>query len=79
MTVMPRQSRGRQLSNVDRDDDPLARAIAPPVNESPQAREIRLATEKAARQRSEAIDEEINRQRLADKKTKCVKVLLLGE
>ena len=62
------------------EDDPLSRAIAPPANESPEEREVRLVSEKEARKRSEAIDEEISRQRSAEKKSpKAVKVLLLGE
>jgi len=60
------------------DDDPLTRAIAPPPNESPAEREIRLAAETAALKRSQAIDEELNKQRINDKKTRCVRVLLLG-
>ena len=60
------------------DDDPLTRAIAPPPNESPVERETRLAAEMAALKRSQAIDEELNRQRINDKKMRCVRVLLLG-
>ncbi|KAH7922718.1 G-alpha-domain-containing protein [Leucogyrophana mollusca] len=62
------------------DDDPLTRAIAPPPNETPAEREIRLCAEQEAKRISDAIDEEINRQRIVDKKVpKAVKILLLGQ
>ena len=61
-------------------DDPLTRAMAPPVNETPGEREARLFTEAEAQRRSDAIDEEINEQRNVDRKApKCVRVLLLGK
>ncbi|KAJ8076936.1 hypothetical protein PM082_001359 [Marasmius tenuissimus] len=61
------------------DDDPLTRAMAPPADETPSQREARLLTELEAKKRSDAIDEEINQQRLAEKKEQApVKVLLLG-
>lgn len=61
------------------DDDPLTKALAPPPNETLEQREARLQTEKEAQLRSDAIDEEINRQRVAEKKeSHCVRVLLLG-
>ncbi|KAF9268760.1 P-loop containing nucleoside triphosphate hydrolase protein [Marasmius fiardii PR-910] len=62
------------------DDDPLTRAIAPPPNETSAEREARLAAEQLAKKRSDQIDEEINQQRLAEKKEQAaVKVLLLGQ
>ncbi|KAK7045704.1 hypothetical protein VNI00_007537 [Paramarasmius palmivorus] len=61
------------------DDDPLTRAMAPPPNETPAQREERLQREKEAKERSDAIDNEINQQRMADKKEQApVKVLLLA-
>ncbi|KAK2467858.1 hypothetical protein APHAL10511_000153 [Amanita phalloides] len=64
----------------DNDDDPLTRALIPPSNESPGQRDARLKAEKEAQLRSNAIDEEINRQRVAEKKESyCVRVLLLGQ
>lgn len=61
------------------DEDPLARAIAPPPNETSAERELRIAAELEAKRVSDAIDEELNRQRVADKKyPKPVKLLLLG-
>lgn len=73
---------GRRPFDVARrgeDDDPLAQAMAPPPNETPQERERRLAEEAAAQKRSDAIDEELNRQRQAEKKEPCIRILLLGE
>ncbi|KAI9460793.1 G-alpha-domain-containing protein [Boletus coccyginus] len=62
------------------DDDPLTRAIAPPPNETPAQRELRIAAEQEAKRVSDAIDDELNRQRIADKKNpKPVKILLLGK
>lgn len=60
-------------------DDPLARATAPPDHETPGDREARLAAEAEALRVSNAIDEEINRQRALEKKSpKSVRILLLG-
>ncbi|KAF8633628.1 hypothetical protein AX15_001317 [Amanita polypyramis BW_CC] len=62
------------------DDDPLTMALAPPPDETPEQRDARLKAEKEAQLRSDAIDEEINRQRVTEKKEpKCVRVLLLGQ
>ncbi|KAJ3988831.1 guanine nucleotide binding protein, alpha subunit [Lentinula detonsa] len=70
---MPRRSVASE------DNDPLTLAIAPPPNETPVEREQRLAEEKKAKEVSDSIDEEINAQRLAEKKEDSVKVLLLGQ
>lgn len=73
----PRMVSKRQKRLVD--EDPLTRAIAPPPNETPVERELRIAAELEAKRVSDAIDEELNRQRIADKKyPKPVKILLLG-
>jgi len=69
----------RQLDIRGQDDDPLTKAMAPPSDETEAEREVRLAAEREAQRRSDAIDEELNRQRINEKKTKCVRVLLLGE
>ncbi|KAJ4466915.1 guanine nucleotide binding protein, alpha subunit [Lentinula edodes] len=59
--------------------DPLTDAISPPSDESVQEREIRIKHELEAKQKSDAIDEDLNRQRAAEKKgPKPVRVLLLG-
>ena len=60
-------------------DDPLAHVFAPPPNESPRDKESRVKAEQEAKKRSDAIDEEINKQRNARKNSKPVKILLLGE
>ncbi|KAJ3850279.1 guanine nucleotide binding protein, alpha subunit [Lentinula lateritia] len=65
-------------SVTSEDEDPLTLAIAPPPNETPTQRDQRLAEEKKAKEISDSIDEEINVQRLAEKKENPVKVLLLG-
>ncbi|KAJ3849765.1 guanine nucleotide binding protein, alpha subunit, partial [Lentinula lateritia] len=60
--------------------DPLTNAISPPSDESAQEREIRIKHELEAKQKSDAIDEDLNRQRAAEKKApKPVRVLLLGQ
>jgi guanine nucleotide-binding protein alpha-1 subunit len=62
-----------------KDEDPLSIAIAPPPDESEEQREARIRAEKQAKKISDAIDDELNRQRIAEKKAaKPVKVLLLG-
>ncbi|KAF9467322.1 guanine nucleotide binding protein, alpha subunit [Collybia nuda] len=71
--------RSRRQSIITEDDDPLTIAMAPPPNETEAERQERLDAEKEAQKRSDAIDEELNRQRLAEKRVKCVRVLLLGQ
>lgn len=62
------------------EDDPLTRAIAPPSYETPAERDNRLAVEQEAKRVSDAIDEELNRQRISEKKgPKAIKILLLGQ
>ncbi|KAJ2917898.1 hypothetical protein MD484_g2520, partial [Candolleomyces efflorescens] len=64
----------------DHSIDPLDLAIAPPPDESAEAREARLLKEREAKDVSDAIDEEIEAERSAEKKkTKPVKILLLGQ
>jgi guanine nucleotide-binding protein alpha-1 subunit len=63
-----------------RDDDPLSLAIAPPLNETPAERDMRIRAEMEAKRVSDAIDDEINKERMAAKKIPPpVKILLLGE
>lgn len=78
---MPKFLRRRSLLQRESDkDDPLSKVMAPPDNETPQQARDRLAAEAMAQQRSDAIDEEINRQRLESKKApKCIRILLLGQ
>ena len=50
-----------------------------PPDETPEEQDLRIAAELEAEQVSDAIDDELNRQRIADKKKlKPVKILLLG-
>lgn len=63
------------------DDDPLALAIAPPPDESPEQREARLSAEAEARRISEVIDEQLRIEKATHRKrrSQTVKVLLLGQ
>lgn len=61
------------------DEDPLTLAIAPPPDETYEQRQIREAAEAEAKRISDEIDEQIRREREAEKKKKKpVKLLLLG-
>lgn len=61
------------------DDDPITRALAPPPDETAAQRAERHRAEADAKRISDLIDEELNRQRLAERKgPKPVKILLLG-
>ncbi|KAF8496980.1 guanine nucleotide binding protein, alpha subunit [Gautieria morchelliformis] len=60
-------------------DDPLTRALAPPPDESPHARAAREAMEQEALRVSNAIDDALKAERLAEKKKRMVKLLLLGQ
>jgi len=76
---MPRFLRRRSNLGLNKDEDPLSKALAPPEDETIEDREARLAKQLEAQKRSDAIDEEINRQRIELKKTpRAVRVLLLG-
>ncbi|KAG6812553.1 hypothetical protein H0H92_002322 [Tricholoma furcatifolium] len=72
-------AKARHFDTRGHDEDPLTKAMAPPPDETDAERDIRLAAEMEAQRRSDAIDEELNRQRLSEKKTNCIKVLLLGQ
>ncbi|KAI0044312.1 G-alpha-domain-containing protein [Auriscalpium vulgare] len=61
------------------DHDPLAAAMRPPPDESPDARALRLAREAEARKVSQTIDESIRLERQRNKKKRIVRVLLLGQ
>lgn len=80
---MPR-IRGRSNASMSRGlasdlDDPLTRALQPPPSETPSEREERLRTEREAKRISDEIDEELRRERVALKKRKPVRLLLLGQ
>ncbi|KAJ7764188.1 guanine nucleotide binding protein, alpha subunit [Mycena maculata] len=68
------------MFSFDDSEDPIAAAIAPPENESPQERQLRILKEHTAKQVSDGIDEEITRERQqAKRESKPVKILLLGQ
>lgn len=59
---------------------PLARALAPPLNETPEQRALRETKEVEARRVSERIDEQIRLEKQANTRKKIpVKVLMLGQ
>ncbi|KAF9254990.1 G-alpha-domain-containing protein [Marasmius fiardii PR-910] len=69
----------RTLSNMD-DLDPLSKAISPPPDETAAEKEARVKSELEAKRVSDAIDDDIDKQRIAEKKgPKPVRVLLLGQ
>ncbi|KAJ3784066.1 guanine nucleotide binding protein, alpha subunit [Lentinula aff. detonsa] len=68
--------RRRSLS----DFDPLAAALLPPPNETPEEKEIRIRAEIEAQKISDDIDEMLRQEKLERKKTRAeVNVLLLGQ
>ncbi|GJJ15916.1 hypothetical protein Clacol_010195 [Clathrus columnatus] len=64
---------------MDRDDDPLSRALAPPQGETPEEADIRIRLEKEAIKVSEDIDRTLRQEVQNTRRTKCVKILLLGQ
>ena len=64
-----------------RDDDPLTRALAPPADETSEQADARLLAEKAARDRSNEINKELEKARRSlDKRNKdVIKMLILGQ
>ncbi|KAJ3864905.1 guanine nucleotide binding protein, alpha subunit [Lentinula novae-zelandiae] len=68
--------RRRSLS----DFDPLAAALLPPPNETPEEKELRIRAENEAKKISDGIDEMLRQERIERKKTRAeVHVLLLGQ
>lgn len=63
------------------DDDPLSLAIAPPPDETPEARMDRERLEQHARRISNEIDDQLKTEKaeLKKKKKTLIKVLLLGQ
>jgi len=60
-------------------NDPLDAVFKPPPDESPDAKEARLAEEEHAKRVSKAIDESIKAEKQILKKQKVVRLLLLGQ
>ena len=67
------KTRRRSLS------DPLQAALLPPPNESASERERRLKAELEAKKISDDIDEMIKAEKNGKRKSKSIKVLLLGQ
>ncbi|KIY48417.1 G-alpha-domain-containing protein [Fistulina hepatica ATCC 64428] len=62
------------------ENDPLAVALAPPLNETPEERDIRILTELEEKATSDRIDRWLEEQRAIEKKSlKPIKLLLLGK
>ena len=59
--------------------DPLAAALQPPPNETPEQRQTRLQAEEDARRRSERIDKMLKESHKAQQRKQVVKILLLGQ
>ena len=71
---------GRSLPKSSIEEDPLARAVAPPADETAEARADRQRLEALAKKRSDEIDARIAAENSARrKKGKPIKVLLLGQ
>ncbi|KAJ7881474.1 guanine nucleotide binding protein, alpha subunit [Mycena leptocephala] len=67
------------MRSVD-ETDPFLAALAPPQNESPEQRHTRILKERAAKQVSDEIDDQLNKERQQVKRQpKPVKILLLGQ
>lgn len=72
-------AKGTAQSVDERQDDPLARALQPPPDESPEQRQRREQEQREATRVSLQIDEGIQEARKAfDRRKRAVKVLLLG-
>ncbi|KAI0773014.1 G-protein alpha subunit [Trametes elegans] len=66
-------------SNAD-PDDPLARALQPPFDETPEERDVRLRQQEEAQRVSKEIDDEIAIARKAyERRKRAIKILLLGQ
>jgi len=60
-------------------EDPLTRALQPPIDESPRTKSLRLSDEEEAKRRSELIDLELKKERKERRKKRSVRLLLLGQ
>jgi hypothetical protein len=68
------------MSKESADYDPLAKALEPPPDETQAEYQERLVAEAKAKEVSDNIDEELEKQRAAEKRgPKAIKVLLLGK
>ncbi|KAH9927896.1 G-protein alpha subunit [Amylocystis lapponica] len=68
------------FASVSEADDPLAQALQPPPDETPDDRAVRLQQQQEAQRVSHAIDEDIQESKKAfDRRKKAIKILLLGQ
>ena len=67
---------GRPAANSD---DPLTLALAPPDDETQEQRTARVEQEARAKQISDEIDQQLRAERAALKKSRRIKVLLVGQ
>jgi guanine nucleotide-binding protein alpha-1 subunit len=68
-----------RMMPTNESDDPLTRALAPPPDETPEERTVRVKKEIEAQRISDQIDEALKQERNALRKRKTMKVLLLGQ
>lgn len=77
-TTMPKPQHVKPYSRIS--SDPLAAALQPPPNESPEDRVKRIQDELDAKRTSELIDDQLHKERNERKKARSdVNVLLLGQ
>ncbi|KAI0737180.1 G-protein alpha subunit [Daedaleopsis nitida] len=70
----------RSLWSTADPDDPLAKALQPPIDETPDERAVRLRQLEDAARVSKEIDDEIAQAKKAyDRRKKAIKILLLGQ
>ncbi|KAI0643558.1 guanine nucleotide binding protein, alpha subunit [Trametes meyenii] len=70
----------RAFWNAQDPDDPLTKALQPPLDESPEERAVRLREQEDAQRVSKEIDDEIAQARKAyDRRKRAIKILLLGQ
>jgi guanine nucleotide-binding protein alpha-1 subunit len=71
---------GAIRSRARADSDPLSRLLKPSAGETPQERQARLEQEALAQKISDAIDEQLRKEKAEKTKSrKEIRVLLLGE
>jgi hypothetical protein len=71
----------RSKKTLNGSQDPLAMVLAPPHDETPEERALRIKTEEKAKKLSEDIDKYLKRdgEDAAKKRTATVRLLLLGQ
>lgn len=60
-------------------DDPLDAALRPPIDETEEEKSARLALEEEAKRISQEIDDSIREEKAQRKKSRAVRLLLLGQ